>query len=601
VYKTNLNQQIQTTQTYPQSISGNAYIEMFKGALKNSQLVSLNTSNNTGTLNTQSSFSQEGVYFSIIYEVPTDCGPFADFCILPTHQDIQDWLQYGNSASPFSVPPSNFGIINFNIAKDTQTIPTLTYSQEDGYEDNNKDNPKNTSFGLNPDKGTAPSTPFTFKTVYESTSNIAPTYTNLVVSDGTNTQTFLMIKDTSASTTASLKDGDFTNKEQYTYQDIVQKGKYTYHFEASDGINTIRLPETGELSFEAGYSNVVFFPGILGSRLYREEGIDCSTLPSGTTPSEPCLHNEELWVSKSDTNQSKLAMDSDGNSVSDVYTINDTQHTGLGDETGIVDDAYNFNVYQSFIENLQSWKNENTINDYAFIPYDWRLSLQDIITNGKATADGRLSYLNNQNFSESFILQKLREMQASSADGKVTLVTHSNGGLVVKALIEKLKKENDPLYEEIENIIFVAVPEMGTLDAVAVLLYGEKLGLAGFVMNAERFRDLSNNMPVAYNLLPSKEYFTSTISKDVPIAEFDDPSFYAQEILNYGSKIKDYDSMKAYLLGEETRNNPNYDDLINPVKANPNIYASSTVEINLLNSSWQPTTTTKVVEVAGWG
>ncbi|MDP4272612.1 MAG: hypothetical protein Q8909_21190, partial [Bacteroidota bacterium] len=173
------------------------------------------------------------------------------------------------------------------------------------------------------------------------------------------------------------------------------------------------------------FSNVLFLPGVMGSRLYEE---------SGST-------EKELWVSSNDSNQSDLVLDNSGRSVnSEIYTKDDTQNNGEVDETGIVSDVYGFNMYKSFINDLRKWKNDdNIIADYAFIPYDWRLSLNDIITNGFVSSGNNLSYNKSQDFSESFILKKLEELQKSSRTGKVTIIAHSNGGLVAKALIQKLK------------------------------------------------------------------------------------------------------------------------------------------------------------------
>ena len=41
---------------------------------------------------------------------------------------------------------------------------------------------------------------------------------------------------------------------------------------------------------------------------------------------------------------------------------------------GIIDEIGVFNIYKSFISDLKKWKEEEKIiEDYAFIPYDWRV------------------------------------------------------------------------------------------------------------------------------------------------------------------------------------------------------------------------------------
>ena len=127
--------------------------------------------------------------------------------------------------------------------------PVITYSQEINY----------LTDGVDPNKGTAESTELTFKTIYTDDDNDAPEYINIVINDGATTITSPLILDTEAS--AELQDNDFTNGEQYTITFTFPKGKYNYYFESSDGTDTVRLPETGTLSFETGYSNVAFLPG----------------------------------------------------------------------------------------------------------------------------------------------------------------------------------------------------------------------------------------------------------------------------------------------------------------------------------------------------
>lgn len=236
----------------------------------------------------------------------------------------------------------------------------------------------------------------------------------------------------------------------------------------------VGTPTPTDECMENCYSNVLFLPGVMGSRLYEQNG----------------LTEKELWVSRSDANHTRLSLNNQGKSANSIYTKNDTQRpAGDGDETGVMDDIYSFNIYQSFLDDLEKWKTDDKIiEDYAFIPYDWRLSLDDVITNGVADVDGKLAYNTSQDFSESFILKKLEELQISSRTGKVTLIGHSNGGLVIKALVQKLKDTGNPLYDQIDKIILIAVPQVGTPKAFVDLLHGNNIGPGGFIMSNERSR-----------------------------------------------------------------------------------------------------------------
>ena len=367
---------------------------------------------------------------------------------------------------------------------------------------------------------------------------------------------------------------------------------------ADDFINSLEVSAifTGELPgcITDCFSNVLFLPGMMGSKLY-EAGLDCDDVFVGNE-----CGDKTIWVSIFDNLQKKLSLDALGKSINNLFTKNDTQYDG-GNEMGIIDEIGVFNIYKSFISDLKKWKEEEKIiEDYAFIPYDWRLSLEDIISNGKVLEEN-LSYINSQNFEESFILKKLEELQKTSKSGKVTILAHSNGGLVTKALMQKLKDTNNPLYEKIDKIIFVAVPQVGTPEAFVSLLHGVKVG-KGFVMNADMARNLAENMPTIYNLLPSENYFTNlqipfTLDK---LISFQDKEIFKKEISKYDLMIDNYSELKAYILGKEERDKPSFEDTRNPNIGNSFLYDQAQAVHQILDN-WQPSSETKVIQIAGWG
>lgn len=342
-------------------------------------------------------------------------------------------------------------------------------------------------------------------------------------------------------------------------------------------------------------SNVMFFPGIQGSRMYGEV-FDCSSV----TPRDPMFCGEQqLWISPHKVLQEFMFLDEFGKSKNNVYTKNDTESIdGDGIEKGVVDEAFTVNVYKSFIEDLKTLKEDEIINNYALIPYDWRLSLEDIITNGKVIGEN-LSYIENQDFSESFILEKLRELEKSSKSGKVTLIAHSTGGLVIKALVQKLKDTNDPLYEKIDKIIFVAVPQVGTPEATIAMLHGIPLGY-GILMPSERSRELGENMPTMYNLAPSSAFFDTVNANLSPIITFPDHDLFKEQIEKYGNSIDTKAELKDFVLGGDGRSKPRVDDTDKPNIVNEYLYTQAE-NIHEIIDSWQPSVNTKIIEVAGWG
>ena len=114
-----------------------------------------------------------------------------------------------------------------------------------------------------------------------------------------------------------------------------------------------------------------------------------------------------------------------------------------------------------------------------------------------------------------------------------------------KLLFKKLKDTNNPLYNKIDKIIFVAVPQVGTPDAFVALLHGTELG-HGFIMNKDRSRQLSENMSTIYNLLPSAGYFTTVdpafaVDK---IASFENIPFLIHKHLNMASLFQTKQNLK---------------------------------------------------------
>lgn len=313
-------------------------------------------------------------------------------------------------------------------------------------------------------------------------------------------------------------------------------------------------------------SSVMFFPGVEGSELYYSSQ----------------SKEEKAWVSSSENLQKLLLMDSYGDGIySDIYTKD-----GASDE-GVVAKVLVVPIYKSFIEQLQSLKDRNLINNFDLLPYDWRLSLNDIVSNGKIE-DGKL-YFGPQTKNQNYIIQKLEELQKTSKDGKVTLVGHSNGGLVIKALLYKLKNENHPLYQKIDRVILVGSPQVGTPEGLSALLHGMRLGPLGLILTKETARELLENMPAGYNLLPSQSYFTS-------VNTISDPVFTTTT----GQNATSYEIMKDFILGGDDREKPKKSDLKTPNIGNSYLLNKSEEAHSILDS-FIPDSHIQAIQVGGWG
>ncbi len=448
--------------------------------------------------------------------------------------------------------------------------PVLSYSGEQGYMNDE------ISQGVEPNKGTTKSTKLIFKTIYTDDDNDAPENINIVISNGVTTITSPLILDANAA--PELQDNDFTNGEQYTVTFTFPKGKYNYHFEASDGENTVRFPETGALGFETGYSNVAFLPGIKASRLYK----------SG---------ENQLWEPNRNADVKALYLDENGDS-SDVtiYTRD------IIDESNILPTPQ-FNIYKKFIDFMDNdMVGGNIINEWKALPYDWRFDLNDILERG--ILSGGNIYYNSGATSSPYIIQEIKRLAKSSANGKVTIVTHSNGGLLAKALLQKLKDNNDELYYDIDRLIMAAPPQLGTPKAIEGLLHADEQQIGtwelGIFLDEEVARELVENMISAYHLLPSEKYFSRVAS---PVIEFKQSVSRIAELKHLaGQNITTADALYEFLLGSNgKRTEPKPDDEEYPNVLKAKLLSRAITTHNDILDSWQPPSHIEVIQIAGWG
>lgn len=222
-------------------------------------------------------------------------------------------------------------------------------------------------------------------------------------------------------------------------------------------------------------SNIIFLPGLMGSRLYMDG-----------------LTQNQLWEPNRNTDVKKLFLSSDGKSVNKVYTNDVIGKTNIFGGLPGVDQ----NIYKDFLNYLNSLKTNKTINDYKAMPYDWRMSPDYILDNGIDFKDAKID-----------LIKTIQDLQKTSKTGTVTIITHSNGGIVAKQLILELKKKG--LDNLIDKIVFVAMPEYGTSQAITALLYGHGQSIAGgLILKSSIAKDLGKNMATAYTLLPTEKYYT---------------------------------------------------------------------------------------------
>jgi hypothetical protein len=321
-------------------------------------------------------------------------------------------------------------------------------------------------------------------------------------------------------------------------------------------------------------SNVLFLPGLEASRLYKQKTILGFPV------------EDQLWEPNLPSDVDDLYLNTDGTSKnSSIYTKDIIGTTN-------VLPIFTQDVYKNLIVELDNLVSTGKISNWKPYAYDWRQGIDDLIRNGTKYNDGQI-------FSLIGILQSL---VSTSKTGKVTIIAHSNGGLLGKALIKKLEDmkslgQND-LVDHIDNLVLVASPQLGTPDAISSILhgYGKQL-LAGFLMDEVQARKLAQNMSSAYGLLPSKKYYDQ--SNVIPPGVFDYSSAQIYKTA-YGTDINNYQEEHDFLLGKEGRTQPAENNLILPIRGNSSLLTQAESLHDVIDNMIFPSSV-KVVNIAGWG
>jgi len=345
-----------------------------------------------------------------------------------------------------------------------------------------------------------------------------------------------------------------------------------------DGWSDHEIPSALSTCTENCFSNILFLPGLEASRLYKDGFIE-----------------NQLWEPNRNSDVEKLFSDEKGKSLDpDIYTrevLDEVNVSLIGQK----------NIYKSFLSDLDIWKNEEgIIADYSAIPYDWRVSLEDILTGG--AVDGKKLFYTSKSLSP-YIVRELRRLVSTSKTGKVTLVAHSYGGLVTKALTNMLGAEAESL---IDKIVLVAVPQVGTPQTIGAILHGYDQGLPAdwmpWILSSRTARILAQNMPSAYNLLPSKTYFNgngSTVNS--PVISFEDGTLTKHFIDTYGNDIDTSDELHDFLLDPDGKVASDSDDVVRPSTVNAKLLGSAQDVHTSLDDTWTIPPSIAVYQIAGFG
>jgi Lecithin:cholesterol acyltransferase len=141
---------------------------------------------------------------------------------------------------------------------------------------------------------------------------------------------------------------------------------------------------------------------------------------------------------------------------------------------------------------------------YLF-PYDWRYS------NG-ATARRLVRFVQR--------LQKKPMEGIPAWGGSFDFVVHSMGGLILRAFFDAWRQVSAaPL--PVGQVVFIATPHLGSLDAVEALISGEAVLLGG----RKELRKLLRTFPSMYELLP--RFANAVVAGGVQLDVFDEGNWQA--------------------------------------------------------------------------
>jgi hypothetical protein len=306
------------------------------------------------------------------------------------------------------------------------------------------------------------------------------------------------------------------------------------------------------------HSNVLFLPGIKGSVLK--------------------MGNDTLWFPSFLGNDVKeLALNSSGESVNDVYV------------EGILKTASAFgisaSIYGPFSDFMDGLVSSETVEEWLPLAYDWRFSPEEILKDGIKTKDGVIE-----------VKERVEELAANSRTGKVAIVAHSMGGFLGKAIIKELEEAGKA--DLIDSFTMIGTPQLGTPQAVGVLLHGGSERIP-FIVNPIDIREIAQNMPSAFDLLPSRRYFEEVLD---PVITIDPKASFADEWRAlWGGSINNYDDYLEFLTGAGAPRVKPPVTRLNIPEVLSESFMDNADNFHIAYDNYQFPEEIRVIEVAGWG
>ncbi|OGG72363.1 hypothetical protein A3H77_00250 [Candidatus Kaiserbacteria bacterium RIFCSPLOWO2_02_FULL_56_11] len=303
--------------------------------------------------------------------------------------------------------------------------------------------------------------------------------------------------------------------------------------------------------------NMLLIPGLKGSEL--KIGAD--------TVWPPAIWSDDV---------SRLALTSEGVSENPVVV------------DGLVETFYGTPIYSGFTSFADSLVADDTVAAWESLPYDWRFSPEQVITDGIETPGGHIDPI-----------AVVEELAAQASSGKVVIVAHSMGGLVGKALIKKLESEGKESL--IDSFIMVGAPQLGTPQAVVALLHGDSMGILAdiFIVNPATSRTVAQNFQSAYDLLPSPRYFEEVSD---PVIAFDSAASFTDTWREYWDDTVDsYTEFVEFVTGTGVpRSKPDLNIIRIPEVLRSDL-TENAADFHTVYDNYEIPAAIRTVQIAGWG
>jgi triacylglycerol esterase/lipase EstA (alpha/beta hydrolase family) len=164
--------------------------------------------------------------------------------------------------------------------------------------------------------------------------------------------------------------------------------------------------------------------------------------------------------------------------------------------------------------------------DLFTFPYDWRYGVSGKYADGTTNSD--------------LLKRRINDILQQTGADKVDVVAHSLGGLIVKEYAMEHLADN-----HIGKAVFVGVPNTGAPKSVKVLLQGDSFGIPW--LSQDEIKKISANMPAAYDLLPSQQYYNVKGDSYIEVVDHTD-------LFNTTLRDLNYEESKSFLTNDHGLN-----------------------------------------------